>query len=335
MKFDIARQPLVPAFITLFALCVAAMCSVEGDLLPVEAVGSAQSDATIPMSVPTPGSLIAHFQAAYPVWSRVVAGLLILFTGMSIGRMTSRYNLYSVSTCLPIPLYAIIACGTSTGGDYLTGFTIATLLALVIKNFARAFCNGYGFDGIFRAGIYLGMGVLIAPVMLPLLLLLPLGLLLFRRTLREAVVALMGLLLAPLLFCYINWGAGGEFVAPLLHTVASFITGTPLGLFTATPLPELILLGGIVVLDLFAFFFFLADLHTVGSKQRFILFFNISALLLAGALLFAPSANPCTITLLAVSSAILLPLLFVRVHRLPALMVYLVLIIVGIYCILQ
>ena len=34
MKFDIARQPLVPAFMTLFALAVAAMCA--GIPVPVE-----------------------------------------------------------------------------------------------------------------------------------------------------------------------------------------------------------------------------------------------------------------------------------------------------------
>lgn len=335
MKFDIARQPLVPAFITLLTLCVAAMCSVGGHSLPMETVGGTQSYTAIPMSVPTPGSLIAQFQAAYPVWSRVVAGILILFTGMCIGRMTSRYNLYSVSSCLSIPLYAIIACGISISGDYLTGLTIATLLALTIKNFARAFCNCYVFDGVFRAGLYLGLGVVIAPVMLPLLLLLPLGLLLFRRTLREATVGLLGLLLAPFVFCYINWGVGGEFIAPLLHVATSFIIGTPLGLFTATPLPELVLLSAIGLLDLFAFFFFLSDLHTVGSKQRFILFFNISAILLASILLFAPSATPGTIALLAVPSAILLPLLFVRIHHILALLVYLMLMILGIYCMLQ
>lgn len=335
MKFDIARQPLVPAFITLLALCVAAMCCVEGHQLPTEAVGGAQSHATLPMAVPPPGLLIAQFQTAYPVWSRVIAGMMILFTGMCIGRMTLRNNLYAVNSCLPIPLYAIIACGVALGGEYLTGFTIATSLTLSLKNFARAFCSGYGFDGIFRAGLYLGLGIVIAPVMLPLLLLLPLGLLLFGRTLREAVVGLLGLLLAPLIFCYVNWGAGGAFQAPLLHAVTAFVEGTPLGLFAITPLPKLILLGGVVVLDLFAFFFFLSDLHTVGTKQRFILFFNIGVLLLTTSLLFAPSATPSTIALLAVPSAILLPLFFVRIHRLPALLLYLLLMISGIYCILQ
>ena len=48
--------------------------------------------------------------------ARWIAGLLMLFTGMSSGRLTVRYNLYSVGTCLAIPLYGAIACGLAPDG---------------------------------------------------------------------------------------------------------------------------------------------------------------------------------------------------------------------------
>ena len=59
----------------------------------------------------------------------------MLFTGMSVGRLTVRYNLYSVGTCLAIPLYGAIACGLAVGGDCLTTFAASALLALATKNF--------------------------------------------------------------------------------------------------------------------------------------------------------------------------------------------------------
>ena len=135
--------------------------------------------------------------------ARWIAGLLMLFTGMSIGRLTVRYNLYSVGTCLAIPLYGAIACGLAVGGDCLTTFAASALLALATKNFCRSYCNGFGFDAIFRASLYIGLLPLVATAAAPLLILLPLAVMLFRRTLREVAVAVAGLLLPALTLCYV------------------------------------------------------------------------------------------------------------------------------------
>ena len=101
MKFDIARQPLVPAFLTLAALAYAAMRgAAEYGLDPALLNGAAAIHPAITVS---PEAALLQFQASHPVWARWIAGLLILFTGMCAGRMTIRYNLYSVGTCLAIP----------------------------------------------------------------------------------------------------------------------------------------------------------------------------------------------------------------------------------------
>ena len=199
--------------------------------------------------------------------------------------MTIRYNLSSVGTCLAIPLYGAIVCGLAVGSDYLPAFTAAALLALSVKNFARSFCNGYGFDAIFRASLYLGLLPFVSTAALPLLLILPPAVLLFRRTLREAVVAIAGVLLPAFTICYINWGAGGEFLAPLMALGDPFITGKPFALLSAVPLRNLVLLGGIFVLDLLALLFFLSDIYAVGTKSRTILIYNISVLVLTAAVL--------------------------------------------------
>ncbi|MFQ7502396.1 MAG: hypothetical protein ACLRMJ_03265 [Alistipes finegoldii] len=128
----------------------------------------------------------------------------MLFTGMSVGRLTVRYNLYSVGTCLAIPLYGAIACGLAVSGDCLTTFAASALLALATKNFCRSYCNGFGFDAIFRASLYIGLLPLVATAAAPLLILLPLAVMLFRRTLREVAVAVAGLLLPALTLCYVN-----------------------------------------------------------------------------------------------------------------------------------
>ena len=85
MKFDIARQPLVPAFLTLAALAYAAMRgAAEYGLDPALLNGAA----AIHPQPRCPRSCAAQFQVSHPVWARWIAGLLILFTGMCAGRMT-------------------------------------------------------------------------------------------------------------------------------------------------------------------------------------------------------------------------------------------------------
>ena len=318
MKFDIARQPLVPAFLTLAALAVVAMWNAGGPAVSM-AVQAGHAAGTVDigrnaagaLAVSSPGELLAQFQAAHPVWARWIAGLLMLFTGMSVGRLTVRYNLYSVGTSLAIPLYGAIACGLAVGGDCLTTFAASALLALATKNFCRSYCNGFGFDAIFRASLYIGL--------------LPLAVMLFRRTLREVAVAVAGLLLPALTLCYVNWAAGGEFLAPVAEPGSAFIAGTPLSLFLSTPVQNLVLPGAVFLLDLTALLFFLSDIHALGTKPRLIFIFNISVLLLTAAALCGPAATPATVALAAVPSAVLLPFMFVRIHRAIALPLYLLL----------
>ena len=315
MKIDIARQPLVPAFVTLFALAVTAMWGGAGNGVSAGA----------PETMPLLGGALTRFQAAYPVWARLAAGFMILFTGMCTGRIAIRYNLYGVSTCLPIPLYAVVACGIFSGGNYLTAFAASMLLALAAKNYCRSYCNGFGFDAIFRASLYIGLLPLVATAAAPLLILLPLAVMLFRRTLREVAVAVAGLLLPALTLCYVNWAAGGEFLAQVAEPGSAFIAGTPLSLFLSTPVQNLVLPGAVFLLDLTALLFFLSDIYALGTKPRLIFIFNISALLLTAAALCGPAATPATVALAAVPSAVLLPFMFVRIHRAIALPLYLLL----------
>lgn len=323
MKFNIARQTLVPAFLTLVALAAFAMWSAgspAGDL-PVGNPSPTGGE----LALSTPAELLARFQAACPGWSRWIGGFLILFVGMSLGRLTVRYNLYSVGTCLAIPLYGAITAGLLDKESFMTTLTAATLLALASRNYARSFCNGYGFDALFRASLYLGILMLIVPAALPFVLILPLAVALFRRTLRETVVAIAGLLLPILTFCYLNWGAGGDFIDPLLRGYGLITTGDPLATVLAIPDRELFLLGGILLLDLTALFYFLSDIYAVGTRSRAIFIFFTCLLLLNIPAACNPAANPAITQLTAIPSAVLLPFLFVRIHRTLSLTVYILL----------
>lgn len=334
MKADVARQPLIPAFLTLAALVAVTMWNVAlPDPAALSAAGFPAADtaaqaAQAPdaaLALPLPHDWLRQFQFEHPLWSKWIAALLLLLAGTVIGRTSVRYNLYSVSTCLAIPLFGCLVCDFVVGSLFLSASLGAVLLTLAFRNFCRSFCNGYGFDSIFRASLYLGLLGLLAPATLPLFLMLPLAVMLFRRTLREATVAVAGFLLPGLLFAYVNWGAGGDFLAPFAFTANALVDGTPFQLFTALSLQQLAIAGVIVILDLLSLIFFFGDMYAVGSKARLILLFNIGVLVLAAAALASPAADAATLALLAVPSALLLPFMMVRTHRSVALLFYLVL----------
>ena len=336
MKFDIARQPLVPAFLTLAALAVVAMWNAGGPAVSM-AVQAGHAAGTVDigrnaagaLAVSSPGELLAQFQAAHPVWARWIAGLLMLFTGMSVGRLTVRYNLYSVGTCLAIPLYGAIACGLAVGGDCLTTFAASALLALATKNFCRSYCNGFGFDAIFRASLYIGLLPLVATAAAPLLILLPLAVMLFRRTLREAVVALSGAIL-PLFFAgFIHWAAGGRFDGPVRQVAAAITSDSGYRFFDGNTLFSLIAWGVIFFLLICSAAGVLLDIRTLKTKPRNILFYNLYVLCVVAGIYFVPYSSPVTLTLAAPAAATLIPVVLTKFNSAAASMFYTVLILLS------
>lgn len=314
MRFDIARQPLVPAFLTLLALALLAAGSFGAANAAAAGIPHA-AFAAAPDGLVTglPQQALLNLQLHHPLWAGGLGVVLLLAGGLHLGRLSTRYNLYGVSSCLAIPLYGAALCLAGFGDQYLTALTESLLLVLAFKNYCRAFGNGYRFDALFRASLSLGLLPLLRPALLPLVLLLPAAVWIFRRTLREATVACVGLLLPAAAWCYVNWGAGGTLAAPLLHIAGAFTDGAPFALLRELTTPELLAAGILVLLTLLAALHLLTEFYTTGLKPRFILLFGFITLLLGVLLLCGPGAAPADRTLLALPAALLLPFSFVRI----------------------
>ena len=308
MKFDIAQQPFVPAFLTLAVLVVAALLrsNVPAAALPF--------DGSFPAWLPAES--LAAFQTACPGWTKALCGLLLFVTGIRTGHFAVRYNLYSVNTCIAIPFYGVVACGAAAGTVDLTACLCSLLLAFSISNFCRAYAPNYAFNIIFRASLYLGTALVLIPQTAPLLLLLPLAVVHFRRTVRETIVALAGLLLVPLTLCYIDWGMGAPFFAPLLALGEQLIGSGPFfALVESISLSTRFLLGALLLCLIFGFYFLSSGRLAINSKPRVILYYNMEALLLALTVLCLPGASLPLFALAAVPAAVLLPVFFVRAYR--------------------
>ncbi len=317
---DIARQQPSFAFIVLLALAVATPFALADAATPAPAIHD------IHQGIPSLGDMILWFQWQYPLLGRIAAGVLVLLTGLCVGLMTIRQKLYPIKSSLAISLYGMAVCGFISGGiggnDYLVGLTASLLLAMAIKNYSQSFNNEYCFERVFRASFWLGLLPLVYTPALLLVSGLLLAAILFKRTLREVTVAIIGLVLPALVVCYINWGAGGGFAEPIASLVGSFEAHAPFEFLLGLPLTRIILLGALILMDILAVLLFISNRYAVGTQPRYIVIFNICMLALTVVSLVSPAASYGVFAMIAVPSAAILPVLFIRINKTIALTLY-------------
>ncbi|MEG1622165.1 MAG: hypothetical protein RR330_02210 [Alistipes sp.] len=305
MKLNIVRQPLIVAILLLL---VATLCGfARFNLLPSSSEMIASSHFFL-------GQYVHGLQVAWPQLSVIACVVLTLLTGLTLGRMGARFALYANVSSLTLSLYGILACNLFIGQDYLIGSIVAFLLARGLSNFCNSYRNGYTFDKLFRGAVYIGLLPLFSPETLPLLLLVPWGVLIFKRTIREVVVAFAGLSVALLATCYLSWGSAVGFFTPLSTLFHAFITHSGLHLLQGISPVLLAFLGLVLFLTICAMLFFFGDHYSLGSKARAVLTFDLGVLLICGTLFFVPCSTATLFAWIAVPVSLLLPFFFVRIR---------------------
>ncbi|MEG2612930.1 MAG: hypothetical protein RR971_05510, partial [Alistipes sp.] len=297
---------LVVAFLTLVAVVVLALIPVGG--VGVKAMGEVPS---------LLGGFIMQWQHTFPLAAKMLSGLLCVFSGVVVGRLTLRYTLYAVQTHLAIPLYGIFACSVLLSDAFTITALASTLFTLSIYSYNASFrSRDYGFGNIFRASLYLGLIPLIYTPAVVLTLVLPLVAILGERSGRELFVAMVGYLLPFFLVCYVNWGLGGAFSTPIILLCEFFVTHNSFSILALAPLTW-IQLGVLFLLFAGAVVCYFLNLYSASSKSRSILSFQLALSLIAGSMLFVPCASSVAMGLVAIPTAVVVPLLFVRLK--PAL----------------
>ncbi len=313
MKFDISRQTLFPATLLLVAL---AACAIG--LGPLPTVGADGPEGVLTVR------LLGEFLTRYTVAGRILLFLLVLSAGLTIGRAGIRYSLYPAKTCIGISLFGFLGCAMALGGDMPVAIVTAYCWARTLFHYLGALRNGYAFDRLFRGSIFLGAVPLLQPALTPLAAVLPLVLLLFKRTLREGIVALAGLLLVPLTAGYICWACGLSFFEPLRPIVRALHIGGAMP-WRQLPLYTYPVLGLTLLLMIYTLGCFIGDRHSSDNRKLVLLPLLFYLYLFCAALFVVPfegSSATVLTALAAVVMSLLLPYLFVRLQRGVALAAY-------------
>lgn len=310
---SVVRQPLLIALLSL--------------VLFVTVIGITTTFPAAAAANPAPlGSLLNDVQGLYPTLARWCSALLLLFGGVVLGRQTMNYNLYATSCSLALPLFAL-TCRLLAGqsSDPLAQSCALFLLVAASSNVYRSFRNGFSFGECFRFGLYIGVLPLIYASTLPLLLLLPLAASLFKRSFRELFVASVGALLPFAAASYLGWACGGTIYDAAAAIGEALTRHAPAAGLRCTEF-QWIVRGVLACMALCAALIFFRNIRTCGTKQRFILLFNLYLLLLTiGVPLLPGSVAGCAV-LAAIPLTVAVPVLFVRLNNTVAWSLYLLLI---------
>lgn len=321
MKFgDIIRQPLPVATLTFLAVVIVAF---------VRAWVTQRFAGEIPAVNAPLGYYTAAFRQSWPLLSATASIIMLLIAGFFVGRSTVRAELYTTRCFLAMPLFGVVSCGLLLSSDFLTQSLTLLLMALASHNFYNSFHRHYCFDRMFRGALYVGTIPLIYAPGVGLLLLLPLVVLLFRRTLREAVVATAGAILPLFFVSFIRWAFSGGFDEPARQIAAAVMTAAEYRFFDGNTLFSLIAWGLILFLLICSIAGVLLDIRMLRTKPRNILFYNFYVLCIVAGICFMPYFSPITLTLAAPAAATLTPVVLTKFNSTVAAMLYTVLILLS------
>ena len=188
-----------------------------------------------------------------------LAILFALTNATLLDSIIVRHSLCPHRTFLPMALYFIAAYAIAFPAHPLSFSVFQLALILTTMHAINAFRRSYQFQNIFLSAFFLGLIPLLFSQAAILVILLPVSLFLYHRTLREAVAALAGLLI-PWLLCSTAWWMAGcdwgycfaSLGLQLSNTTSSsildFISTQPLlikvfaGLYTVTGIASVIII---------------------------------------------------------------------------------------------
>lgn len=253
-----------------------------------------------------------------------------LLTGIIV-----RYSISSVRTYLPMIIYTLSAYGIYFPSGSVSATLLPLLLIMSSGQAIAGFKRSYQFGSVFRSAFYIGIIPMIyAPASL-LVIMVPVTLLLYRRTLREAIAALTGVVL-PWVLCSVAWWGAGF---PLGYVSSDLWRGiTAAGAsesFTeavlASGISEKIFLAFYTVLCIYSVIIIIPRLASLRTRARKIYIHFLWLLFVCVAILFSPAGNVISAGLLAVPGCVIITTFFIRYRGWLPLSAYIMLILSVMY----
>ncbi len=277
---------------------------------------------------PSPlGGCLTRWGVEHPVMAYMLLSVGMLYITINVAQVASRLRIYGVSTHLPMEMYPMMMLAVGVRGDMTVGVVLMLMLLSAMKNMFSSYraTNSSGVLSI--AALTLGAMPLFYPPAIVLWIVVPPTLIIFERTLREVIVALVILMVPLFSYLYILWMQGGDFAVEASRFWSYVVDCGGVCIWSSVSIVEVVVyvLVGLVML-LSSVAMFQLD-NTVKARRRLVMSSLLAFACIVMALL--PSSSGLSLWLLALPLALLAPIVFIRLGRVVSFWVYVVLFIVG------
>lgn len=323
MILDIARHKLYEALLTLVILALATVISAVAtlDVATLDAATLAEVNGA-PL-----GSIIHPFEVAHPILAAIVSFVLIVYLSFIATRSTVRTHIFGANSFATMTLVPLAIMGFASEGDMLTTALLAWLAVEALRRLFFAFGSEERLHAIFSGLLAVGAMPLLDSSMFVAVIALPMILVALRVGAREAIIAIVGMLLPIFSYAYVVWCMGGSFVEAIVEPYHNMLAPSGLSLVEYFAMPRMVLMATLLIATLVSVVLYVRNRLGLTLVSRHVWRFAIVAMtLLAASLVLLPSLLPASFVVLGVMMSMFAPMFFLRVNTLIAMALYILMI---------
>lgn len=269
------------------------------------------------------GALVSHLSLRHPILSVIAMMPIVVYAVLRLARATARASLYPQGTLAAIALGAITLTALLPSAKY----AITTLVALLsCEAFGRLlYCFGPNIRAhyLFTATLALGTLPLVDGALIIFAGVVTILTIILRRTLRESILAVVGVSLPLLLCCYIEWLSMGSFSTPF-HTIGeALLTPSYATILDYITLPRLIFLGVLAAVALLSVMLYFTNRVSLSISARNVWFVLLISVITLAITMLLGYISPSIVITLSVVIVPMLPMLFICTGPLTSVIAYL------------
>lgn len=314
MSLDLTRQSLLK---TILYFVLLAVIFWGAELFQPERSGLVAAAHDTQMLTPpagTPlGTLLDQWIRQVPGIGILLSSILVFINSFVVTRLVIRNVIFLERTYMPAIIYLLVSSGYYNSYMSFRPLLVALLVLIAAENIFRSYNYKALATGPYMVvGFTLGAaGAIYAPALF-LVILLPIGLLLFRLfDLREWIAALGGWLIPLFFSAYGVWLAGGNFTDTFVQCRDALLTSTPLPPAKLFSSFEWTFIGCVVILFILSIITFLGRRREYKLKPfKVYIYFIWMLIVTASILAFVPSRSLYQLPILAIPLAVIIPTYF-------------------------
>jgi hypothetical protein len=267
-------------------------------------------------NIATPlGSYLQAWGAQFPTISAIVWCITVIYGGMTIGRCGIRYSIYPAYTVIGMPIFGIIATGVMASHQMLLASAALLTIVLPTKYMLRYIMLTTSYSDLSLAMLYFGLlPAIYAPTAI-LYVALPIAVLSIKAHWRDWLTAVSSLLFPLFALCYWSWCAGDGFLAPAFQAHEAAFASSGFEVLSMAGMAGFGIILLVVVMVMASLSVMLSDKYALNGRARAAMQFNLIMILLMSATFIVPSATIISLSLLAVSTSSLIPLMFIKLQH--------------------